>query len=56
MWIKKDIHGNTVKWYESELIERIKSECSDKLTQNYDISGITQRVLDLINSYEKEDS
>lgn len=27
MWQTVDYKGNTVKWYEAELIEKIKAEC-----------------------------
>lgn len=53
MWQTVDYKGNTVKWYEAELIEKIKAECKDKLTQNYDVTGVTQRILDLIQENER---
>jgi len=53
MWQTEDYEGNTVKWYESELIEKIKAECLDELTQNYDVTGVTKRILDLIQENEK---
>lgn len=52
MWQTVDYKGNTVKWYEENLIERIKAECQDKLTQNFDVTGVTQRILDLIQENE----
>lgn len=30
------------------LLTNIKDECSDKLTQEYDITDVTKRILDLI--------
>lgn len=54
MWQTVDYKENTVKWYEAELIDAIKAECSDKLTQSYDITDVTKRVLNLIEQYEKE--
>ena len=53
MWQTVDYKGNTVKWYEAELIEKIKAECKDKLTQNFDVTGVTKRILDLIQENEK---
>ena len=29
MWQTVDYKGNTVKWYEAELIERLKAECEE---------------------------
>lgn len=29
MWQTVDCKGNTVKWYEAELIERIRKECEE---------------------------
>ena len=48
MWVR----DNKV-WYEAELIEKIKAECEDKLTQKFDVTGITKRILDLIQEFEK---
>ena len=44
--------GQEQVWYEAELIEKIKAECQDKLTQNYDVTGVTKRILDLIKEFE----
>lgn len=33
MWKTVDYKGNTVKWYEAELIERIRKECEQ--TEKY---------------------
>ena len=52
MWqINKN--GKEQIWYEAELIEKIKTECQDKLTQNFDVTGVTKRILDLIEENEK---
>jgi len=48
MWIR-----NGVKWYEAELIEKIKEICSDKLTQKFDIPEVTKKILTLIQEAEK---
>lgn len=53
MWQTVDYKGNAVKWYEAELIEKIKAECQDKLTQNFDVTGVTKRILDLIQEFEQ---
>ncbi len=53
MWQTVDYKGNTVKWYEESLINKIKAECQDKLTQNFDVTGVTKRILDLIQENEK---
>ena len=31
MWQTVDYKGNTVKWYEAELIEKIKAECQEAI-------------------------
>ena len=31
MWQTVDYKGNTVKWYEAELIEQIKAECQEAI-------------------------
>ena len=31
MWQTVDYKGNTVKWYEAELIEKIKTECQEAI-------------------------
>ena len=53
MWIKDNITrtGKDV-WYEAELVKKIKAECQDKLTQNFDVTGVTKRILDLIQENE----
>lgn len=48
MWVR----DNKV-WYEAELIEKITAECQDKLTQKFDVTGVTKRILDLIEENEK---
>jgi hypothetical protein len=40
-------------WYEAELIEKIKAECEDELTQKFDVTGVTKRILRLIQENEK---
>ena len=40
MWLR----DNKV-WYEGDLIEKIKAECEDKLTQKFDVTGVTERIL-----------
>ena len=55
MWrVRNESTGKEVLYYEAELIDAIKAECSDKLTQSYDITDVTKRILNLINRYEKE--
>ena len=53
MW-KLENHEGVKYWYEGELIERIKAECNDKLTQAYDVTDVTKRILKIIQEYEKE--
>ena len=48
MWVR----DNKV-WYEESLINKIKAECQDKLTQKFDVTGVTKRILDLIQENEK---
>ena len=52
MWRVNKI-GKEQVWYEAELIEKIKAECQDKLTQNFDVTGVTKRILHLIQEYEQ---
>ena len=52
MWQTVDYKGNIVKWYEAELIDKIKAECQDKLTQNFDVTDVTKRILSIIQEYE----
>lgn len=52
MWQTVDYKGNTVKWYEAELIEKIKAECKDEITQKFDVTGVTKRILRLIQENE----
>ena len=57
MWQTVDYKGNTVKWYEAELIEKIIKRCNTlKGIFNYDKSAVfvAQEILDLIKQYEKE--
>lgn len=60
MWQTVDYKGNTVKWYEAELIELIKALCKPAL--NYSTGSDTwalgkkhlaKQVLDLIDENEK---
>ena len=53
MWRVNNYQGEQI-WYEVELIEKIKAQCNDKLTQSYDITDVTKRILQLIKSYEGE--
>ena len=65
MWQTVDYKGNTVKWYEAELIEKIKAECQEAIytydkEQFYEDdcdkflgeSFIAQRIIDLIQENE----
>lgn len=52
MWQTVDYKGNTVKWYEAGLIEKIKAECEDEITQKFDVTGVTKRILRLIQENE----
>lgn len=66
MWQTVDYQGNTVKWYEAELIEKIIQECQEAI-DTYDKeqfyeddcdkfmgeSFMAQRILDLIQENEK---
>ena len=57
MWQTVDYKGNTVKWYEAELIEKIIKRCNTlKGIFNYDKSAVfvAQEILDPIKQYEKE--
>ena len=65
MWQTVDYKGNTVKWYEAELINRIIRECQEAI-DTYDKeqfyeddcdkflgeSFMAQRILDLIEENE----
>lgn len=65
MWQTVDYKGNTVKWYEAELINRIIQECQEAI-DTYDKeefyeddcdkfmgeSFMAQRILDLIEENE----
>jgi len=48
MWQTVDYNGNTVKWYEAELISKIKEIC-----QTYKRYYVAQEILDLIQENEK---
>ncbi|MBO7696219.1 MAG: hypothetical protein J6T10_26585 [Methanobrevibacter sp.] len=47
MWQTVDYKGNTVKWYEAELIEKIKATCIKRPYQALD------KILELIQENEK---
>ena len=47
MWQTVDYKGNTVKWYEAELIEKIKEICLRRPYQALD------KILELIQENEK---
>lgn len=54
MWQTVDYNGNTVKWYEAELIEKIKAECqeaikNDLINPRYFLGN---RILNLIEENE----
>ncbi len=65
MWQTVDYKGNTVKWYEAELIEKITSICKNTCTQNdcdyggcygckhIDEEAAIKRILDLIQENEQ---
>lgn len=46
MWQTVDYEGNTVKWYEAELIERIKTICEKGIQDN--ISGLQDFCIDCV--------
>ena len=53
MWQTVDYKGNTVKWYEAELIELV-SEIAKDIIENdcYENSDVkAQKILDLIEEY-----
>ena len=65
MWQTVDFKGNTVKWYEAELIEKITSICKNTCTQNdcdyggcygckhIDEEAAIKRILMIIQENEK---
>ena len=60
MWQTVDYKGNTVKWYEAELIEAIRLKCQNELcynTQpceyNYWVEQFAKTILNLIEENEK---
>ena len=53
MWQTVDYKGNTVKWYEAELIEKIKAECKECYQNNVKYYGLALKILDLIMEDEK---
>ena len=60
MWQTVDYKGNTVKWYEAELIELIKSLCKPASNYSTDADAwalgkkhLAKQVLDLIQENEK---
>lgn len=66
MWQTTDYNGNTVKWYEAELINKIIRECQEAIDtygkeQFYEDdcdkflgeSFMAQRIMDLIEENER---
>lgn len=54
MWQTVDYKGNTVRWYEAELIDFLVLECNKlKNTFDYDKDAVyvAQRVLDIIEDF-----
>lgn len=52
MWQTVDYKGNTVKWYEAELIEKIKAICEVNMLCEGGCPYL-QDILDLIQENEK---
>ena len=48
MWQTVDYKGNTVKWYEAELIEKIKTICEKGIQDN--ISSLQDFCIDCTHS------
>lgn len=53
MWQTADYKGDTVKWYEAELIERIKKECKECYQNNVKYYGLALNILEMIQENEK---
>ena len=63
MWQTVDYKGNTVKWYEAELIELIRQVCEETIKSNNPYSGTNpyasgrcitaENILDLIQENER---
>ena len=60
MWQAVDYKGNTVKWYEAELIEAIRLKCQNELSYNsqpceynYLVEQFAMDILELIQENEK---
>ena len=47
MWQTVDYKGNTVKWYEAELIEKIKTICEKGIQDN--ISSLQDFCIDCVH-------
>ncbi len=52
MWQTVDYKGNTVKWYEAELIEKIKAECKECYQNNVKYYGLALKILQMIQENE----
>lgn len=52
MWQTVDYKGNTVKWYEAELIDKIKAECQKYYQNNVKYYGLALKILELIQENE----
>ena len=55
MWQTVDYKGNTVKWYEAELIEQIKKICNEAfyIATKTDNLGSYNEILEIIQENEK---
>lgn len=52
MWVTTDYQGNTVKWYEESLINKIKAECKEYYQNNVKYYGLALKILELIQENE----
>lgn len=52
MWRTTDYKGNPIRWYEAELIEKIKKECNECYQNNVKYYGLALKILDLIKEKE----
>jgi hypothetical protein len=60
MWQTVDYKGNTVKWYEAELVDAIRKECqkwnyTTIFSVDYGKYLLAKEILDLIKSCEGKD-
>lgn len=53
MWQTVDYKGNTVKWYEENLINKIKAECNECYQNNVKYYGLALNILELIQENEE---